>query len=51
MGQKAVQSHADGKKHQAVAGKLHSVELIIQFVQAKSDKTEEKSKTGIWGNL
>ena len=43
MGQKAVKSHADVKKHQTVVGKLHSAESITQFSQALVD-TKNKYK-------
>ena len=44
MGQKAVKKHADGEKHQTVAGRLRSGESIGQLFQAKSDKKAEKSQ-------
>ena len=46
-----MKSHADGKKHQTVAGKLHATESITQFLKAKSDKIAENLKLGIQGNL
>ena len=45
MGQKVVKGHADGKKHQTVAGKLHLAESITQSIQARSNKKAEKSQT------
>ena len=51
MGQKAVKSHADWKKHQTVAGKLHSAESVLCFSKKSQTKKEKSVKLGVWGNL
>ena len=46
-----LKSNADGKKHQTVAGKLHSAQSVTQCIQVKLAKKQKNLKLGIWGNL